>query len=83
MSPDITHLSQASGSENESLLHETMDISEQGRTRSQYDSAYWKRAMKTGCIFMVFISVVSLFGHISTSEFDDDNISFFRESLRV
>ena len=27
--------------------------------KTRYDAAYWKRAMRTGCMIMVFTSVVS------------------------
>ena len=56
-------------SENEPLAKETImdekkDVhiceSEQDRTRSQYDVAYWKRVMRTGCMIMGFLSVVSM-----------------------
>ena len=66
MSPDKTSSSQ---SENEPLAKEAImdgtkdvDISEskQDRCRSQYDAAYWKRVMRTGCMIMGFMSVVSM-----------------------
>ena len=66
MSSDKTSSSQSSDLENELFVEETMDVScsdsKKDRTRSQYDSAYCKRAVKTGCIIMGFASVVSLFG---------------------
>ena len=66
MSADKTSSSQ---SENEPLAKEAImdetkddDICEsmQDRMRSQYDSAYWKRVMRTGCMIMGFLSVVSM-----------------------
>ena len=48
----------------EAIMDETKDDdiceSKQDRVRSQYDSAYWKRAVKTGCMIMGFLSVVSM-----------------------
>ena len=66
MSSDKTSSSQSSDLENELFVEETMDVSDskKDRTRSQYDSAYCKRAVKTGCIIMGFTSVVSLFGRL-------------------
>ena len=74
----------SSQSENEPLAKEAiMDEKKnieikQDQTRNQYDEAYWKRAMRTGCMIMVFISYVSLSRVISTFELDGatDNITF-------
>ena len=66
----------SSQSENEPLAKEAiMDEKKnieikQDQTRNQYDEAYWKRAMRTGCMIMVFISYVSLSRVISTFELD-------------
>ena len=73
MSADKTSSSQSSDLEREPLAKEAMDVtkdinisdSKQDRTKSQYDTAYWKRAMRTGCMIMVFTSVVSLFGELN------------------
>ena len=69
----------SSQSENEPLAKEAiMDEKKnidnceikQDQTRNQYDETYWKRAMRTGCMIMVFISYVSLSRVISTFELD-------------
>ena len=73
MSADKTSSFQSSDLEREPLAKEAMDeIKEinlsdikQDRTRSQYDLAYCKRAMRTGCMILVFMSVVSLFSEIN------------------
>ena len=70
MSADKTSSSQSSDLEREPLAKEAMDEikdrdGKQDRTKSQYDVAYWKRAMRTGCMIMVFTSVVSLFGELN------------------
>ena len=64
-----TSSSQALEVENEPLATETiideMDDAienKQGQRHMQYDAEYWKRATKTGCMIMVFMSVVSVFG---------------------
>ena len=36
--------------------------SDEEAQRTLYDVAYWKRAMKTGCMIMVQMSVVSMIG---------------------
>ena len=90
MSADKTSSSQ---SENEPLAKEASmddtkddDIcdSKQDWTRRQYDAAYWKRVMRTGCMIMGFMSVVSMQSNCSgTNKFNGGNdITIFRESLR-
>ena len=73
MSADKTSSFQSSDLEREPLAKEAMDeIKEinlsdikQDRTRSQYDVAYWKRAMRTGCMILVFMSIVSLLSELN------------------
>ena len=70
MSADKTSSFQAPDLEKEPFVKEAMDEikdrdGKQDRTKSQYDTAYWKRAMRTGCMIMVFTSVVSLFGELN------------------
>ena len=80
MSADKTSSFRPSDLEREPLAKEAMDETnemgigdgKQDPTRSQYGAAYWQRAMRTGCMIMVFTSVVSL--ACSTSEFNSDNI---------
>ena len=70
MSADKTSSFQSSDLEREPLAKEAMDDikdrdGKQDRTKSQYDVAYWKRAMRTGCMILVFMSIVSLFSELN------------------
>ena len=67
--PDKTSSLESLGFEKDPILKRKMDeettewkTCKVGAPRTRYDVEYWMRVMKTGCMIMVFLSVVSPIG---------------------